>query len=588
MNIHDMAPPFYSPYPHGLLKIPPIQEFSGYLYKQGEQRKNWKKRWMILRGNQLSYYASPEDTEPKGQFNLEFYDCNMVDYNKFKKKMCFELAHPDKRTYYMFAEHVEEHTKWLSCLTNATLALHWGGTHLHEMNAESKNNDYDGKKLLLPHEISSQAALEIDALAHLPKLRDAPNYQTRALLRKKMLLCSIHLPFRSSRAVQPSEATMAQYDDNAMNDYNDQKELKRQTLLELVDFCDNIRNGFNDASIICDVLNMIACNVFRALPPMDANVDEEDEEDHFMEPAWPHLSVVYELLLRIVQSNEIDLALKKKYIDTRFIVRILELFDSHDYREREALKTITHRIYGKLTNRRALIRRSISNVFFTFVYETESHNGIAELLEILGSIINGFAVPVKNDHVKLLERALIPLHSSKGIRPFHPVLSYCMSQYVNKEQRFAVAVVEGILKCWPQGNSEKEMLFLNELEEIIEVLSPATFAQIEAKLYKQIARCISGEHFQVAERALHMWGNEILNQITIDDESHRRKILPIVFNDLARTSEDGSGHWQQSVRDGAVFVLQRYEQIDPSFYAECNQRYEKIKDELIKKSNAHK
>ena len=117
-----------------------------------------------------------------------------------------------------------------------------------------------------------------------------------------------------------------------------------------------------------------------------------------MEPAWPHLSVVYELLLRIVQSNEIDLPLKKKYIDTRFILRILELFDSHDYREREALKTITHRIYGKLTNRRALIRRSISNVFFTFVYETESHNGIAELLEILGSIINGFAVPVMSNY----------------------------------------------------------------------------------------------------------------------------------------------------------------------------------------------
>ena len=48
----------------------------------------------------------------------------------------------------------------------------------------------------------------------------------------------------------------------------EQKEIKRQALLELVDYCDNIRNGFNDASIICDVLNMIACNIFRALPPM--------------------------------------------------------------------------------------------------------------------------------------------------------------------------------------------------------------------------------------------------------------------------------------------------------------------------------
>ena len=43
-----------------------------------------------------------------------------------------------------------------------------------------------------------------------------------------------------------------------------------------------------------------------------------------------------------------------------------------------------------------------------------------------------------------------------------------------------------------------------------------------------------------------------------------------------------AGHWQQSVRDGAVFVMQRYEQVDPKFYAECNQRYEKVKADLSK------
>ena len=30
-----------------------------------------------------------------------------------------------------------------------------------------------------------------------------------------------------------------------------------------------------------------------------------------------------------------------------------------------------------------------------FVYETEHFNGVGELLEILGSIINGFALPLK-------------------------------------------------------------------------------------------------------------------------------------------------------------------------------------------------
>jgi hypothetical protein len=50
---------------------------------------------------------------------------------------------------------------------------------------------------------------------------------------------------------------------------------------------------------------------------------------------------------------------------------------------------------GKFMSLRSFIRKAIGNVFFKFVYETERHNGIGELLEILGSIINGFALPLK-------------------------------------------------------------------------------------------------------------------------------------------------------------------------------------------------
>ena len=79
------------------------------------------------------------------------------------------------------------------------------------------------------------------------------------------------------------------------------------------------------------------------------------------------------------------------YITINLTLMDIFFFYFFFYTNIEYLKTITHRIYGKLTNRRALIRRSISNIFFDFIYETEKHAGIAELLEILGSIINGFA-----------------------------------------------------------------------------------------------------------------------------------------------------------------------------------------------------
>ncbi len=74
-------------------------------------------------------------------------------------------------------------------------------------------------------------------------------------------------------------------------------------------------------------------------------------------------------------------------------MQFVDLFDSEDPRERDYLKTILHRIYGKFMPHRPYIRKmAINNIFYRFIYETERHNGIAELLEILGSIINGCAV----------------------------------------------------------------------------------------------------------------------------------------------------------------------------------------------------
>lgn len=57
-----------------------------------------------------------------------------------------------------------------------------------------------------------------------------------------------------------------------------------------------------------------------------------------------------------------------------------------------------HLLAGKFMPHRAFIRKAISNVFNRFIYITERHNGVAELLEVLGSIINGFALPLKDEH----------------------------------------------------------------------------------------------------------------------------------------------------------------------------------------------
>ena len=110
------------------------------------------------------------------------------------------------------------------------------------------------------------------------------------------------------------------------------------------------------------------------------------------------LQVVYEILLIYVCADDTDVKVAKKYVDQSFVVRLLELFDSEDPRERGYLKDILHGIYRKFMMRRPFIRKALHNVFHRFVFETEHHNGIAELLGILGCIISGFTLPLKDEH----------------------------------------------------------------------------------------------------------------------------------------------------------------------------------------------
>ena len=58
-------------------------------------------------------------------------------------------------------------------------------------------------------------------------------------------------------------------------------------------------------------------------------------------------------------------------------------------------------------------------------------------------------------------------------------------------------VVLGLLRYWPKTNSTKEVMFLNEVEDIFEVMDPAEFAKVQEPLFNQLAKSVASPHFQV-------------------------------------------------------------------------------------------
>ncbi|EHN04788.1 Rts1p [Saccharomyces cerevisiae x Saccharomyces kudriavzevii VIN7] len=388
---------------------------------------------------------------------------------------------------------------------------------------------------------------------------------------------------------------------NTMFDFNDPsfdiqgKEIKRSTLDELIEFL--VTNRFTYTNeMYAHVVNMFKINLFRPIPPPVnpvGDIYDPDEDEPVNELAWPHMQAVYEFFLRFVESPDFNHQIAKQYIDQDFILKLLELFDSEDIRERDCLKTTLHRIYGKFLSLRSFIRRSMNNIFLQFIYETEKFNGVAELLEILGSIINGFALPLKEEHKVFLVRILIPLHKVRCLSLYHPQLAYCIVQFLEKDPLLTEEVVMGLLRYWPKINSTKEIMFLNEIEDIFEVIEPLEFIKVEVPLFVQLAKCISSPHFQVAEKVLSYWNNEYFLNLCIENAE---VILPIIFPALyeltsqleldTANGEDSisdpymlveqainSGSWNRAIHAMAFKALKIFLETNPVLYENCNALY---------------
>ncbi|KAJ8780258.1 hypothetical protein J1605_011861 [Eschrichtius robustus] len=305
--------------------------------------------------------------------------------------------------------------------------------------------------------------------------------------------------------------------------------------------------------------------MFRTLPPSSnptgAEFDPEEDEPT-LEAAWPHLQLVYEFFLRFLESPDFQPNIAKKYIDQKFVLQV------------------------------------------RFIYETEHHNGIAELLEILGreimflnlefvniqtldkfcfhSIINGFALPLKEEHKIFLLKVLLPLHKVKSLSVYHPQLAYCVVQFLEKDSTLTEPVVMALLKYWPKTHSPKEVMFLNELEEILDVIEPSEFVKIMEPLFRQLAKCVSSPHFQttvmpsvfqVAERALYYWNNEYIMSLISDNAA---KILPIMFPSLYRNSKT---HWNKTIHGLIYNALKLFMEMNQKLFDDCTQQFkaEKLK-----------
>jgi len=407
----------------------------------------------------------------------------------------------------------------------------------------------------------------IDAENELPSLSEVKNSELEELMVKKLRLCCVVFYFKKMKISTDRFASIWNID----QDQEQGKEAKRTLLVELTQLVmDGKRNWFSE-EVLIEVLHMTAANLFRALPPTQENWDPE-EDDAIKDPAWPHIQMVYEFLFYFMVSQQTKADLMHKHMSESYIQNLIKLFKSHDSTERDYLKNILHRIYQRFLGFRPFIRSAIGKALWQVTYEVNPRkvsilpsqiveqntaDWIGELLGVWGTIVSGFSSPLHIEHIEFMHKIMIPLHMNRSLKHYHHHLSFCMLHYVDKEPSLCTPVIKGLLRFWPTQSSEKELMFIQELEEILDISSRQYLLPVLHDMFKQIGRSIQSEHFQVSERALFLWNKDVVATITAD---YRDSILPILLPAITLP------HWNAQVNELNGNIVRMFKEMDAELW----------------------
>lgn len=137
-------------------------------------------------------------------------------------------------------------------LRSGDLASSWSGnnnaTSLPGLNSNSNSGISHGKKNPPSLNLKLNGNATVSSYEALPSFRDIPNSEKQNLFVKKLNLCCVVFDF-----TDPTKNLK-------------EKDIKRQTLVELVDFVTSANGKFAE-TVMQEMIKMVSINLFRTLTP---------------------------------------------------------------------------------------------------------------------------------------------------------------------------------------------------------------------------------------------------------------------------------------------------------------------------------
>lgn len=311
------------------------------------------------------------------------------------------------------------------------------------------------------------------------------------------------------------------------------------------------------AEMMTEFYKMVSTNLFRALPrypeavPVDAKVS-------FYDNSWPHLSLVYQVLNASLSSHF------AANITPTFIYKIISNGLSIDPSERVAVRDFLHSYYSRFMGQRVMIRTDIFGLF-------SMGQASLELLDFFSSIVQGFNPPLKADHVKFFNQALLPLYTYSELNRYSKALTSCVCKFCEKNFNLISVAFDYLYKHWPLQDSKKQKIYIDSVKVILFSFDKFSDTSLR-RAFAILAEGVRSDNVDVAEIALDTL---LAENLVLVYKQNPRLIFTTIFEKLYKSAKS---HWDEDIKTDSIAALQILSEIDPNIFGELNNAHKDKKN----------
>lgn len=298
----------------------------------------------------------------------------------------------------------------------------------------------------------------------------------------------------------------------------------------------------NDLSMIFEMLSL---HIFHSFPDISKTYIIGESVSPYYMNNWDQLSRIYALLSLLLPEL-------LPFITDEIFEKIIKLLSSPFNSEQEAVLSFIEKVCQKSEDHQSKVFQMMTRVVQLFIDGECLHFCLMPIFTFLTNYLEKLSLPLNRSYFEIFRSIFYQTIISPNVVDFYNSLLPLAQLFQSKDSTTSVWCIRFLFRHWPITNSEKQIIFLHQLQFILSMLNTSFFPALSKALVSRLKQMIESVNFKVSMAAIKILKDEeFVKLICSSSSSSSNSPVDVLILSL----EAAQYHWNNEVRIESLEAL---------------------------------